>query len=258
MDAKTRRLFSIMLYIGLAAGALVLRRNEAHVYRAAWNIFFIFAALLIAQNILTRKDKMRMWSNAVSLPLAMALALWLQYYDHTAFTGFSVMTVTIIGMLSIKPVVSYPLAAASLAASAVLYSLTHGITGQGFWSSVGTMFWHRLILLFAISITRYSMTVSAKNRTLAESLRQKTEELEAYAEELKETADLRAKDRLMRELHDRLGHLLVTASISAQAAGVLVDRDPPAAKQRLTTAWEQIQSAMRSLREVLNGGGASA
>jgi signal transduction histidine kinase len=127
------------------------------------------------------------------------------------------------------------------------------------------MFLPRLILIFAVAVSRYSVSISSKNRELAESLGQKAGELENaliklqdYTEELKETADLRAKDQLMRELHDRLGHMLATASIGAQAAAVLVDRDPPAAKARIETVWEQIQAAMKSLRQVLNGGAIGA
>lgn len=260
MDAKTKRLFSIMLYFGLAAGAIVLRFNAAHVYREAWTAYFFFAALLIAQNVLIIMGKMCMWSNAVCFALGMVLALCVQYFDRTGFTGFTVMTVTIIGMLSLKPLVIYPIASAALAASAFLYCLSNGVTAQDFWPSIGTVFLHRLILLFAVAITRYSITVNVKNRELVESLGQKTGELEdalerlrLHAEEVKESADLRVKDQLMRELHDRLGHLLVTASISAQAANVLVDRDPPAAKERLGTACELIQAAMGSLRAVLTG-----
>jgi signal transduction histidine kinase len=122
-----------------------------------------------------------------------------------------------------------------------------------------------MLLLFTVAITRYSISVNAKNRELAASLGQKTGELEdalaklkVYTEELKETADLRAKDLLMRELHDRLGHMLATASIGAQAAAVLMDRDLPSAKERLKTVCEQIQAAMRSLREVLTGSTAGA
>jgi len=199
MDIKTKRLFSIMLYFGLAVGALVLSRNEAHFYWEAWTAFFFFAALLIAQNVLILMGKMRMWSNALCFALGMVLALCVQYYDRTGFTGFTVMTVAIIGMLSLRPIVIYPVAAAAFAASAFLYYLSHGIAWPEFWPSVGTMFLHRLILLFAVGITRYSITVSAKNRKLAESLGQKTAELEEaleklqqYTEELKETTAVKA------------------------------------------------------------------
>ena len=88
-------------------------------------------------------------------------------------------------MLSLKPAAVCPAAAASLAASTVLYCLTHGVAAQQFWSAVGTMFLHRVMLLLAVAISRYSITVSARNRELAESLRQKTGEFEDALESLR-------------------------------------------------------------------------
>ncbi len=57
----------------------------------------------------------------------------------------------------------------------------------------------------------------------------------------------------MRDLHDKLGHMLVTASIGAQATTVLIDQDTAAAKERLSIVTQQIQASMQSLRDVLAG-----
>ena len=46
-------------------------------------------------------------------------------------------------------------------------------------------------------------------------------------------AQLRAREALMDELHDKLGHTLTTVSVVAQAANVLVDTDTAAAKSKL-------------------------
>jgi signal transduction histidine kinase len=103
--------------------------------------------------------------------------------------------------------------------------------------------------------------VSAKNEQLARSLEDKTilleealGQLQSNVEELKETAELRAREKLLGELHDRLGHMLTTAYIGVQAAGVLMDKDISAAKERLSLSQQQMKEAMHSLRKVISGG----
>jgi len=265
MDAKIKILFTFMLYCGLALGVLVLCFNTASQYAQAWIAYSFFAVMVIAHNVLFWMDRVNDRSNGLCVAAALVLALFVQYFDHTGFTGFSVMFVVIIALLVFRLSVGVSISVVSIAASIALYSLANAVPLHGIWPNVGAMFLHRLILTFAVAITRYSISVNAKNRELAVSLGQKTGELEDalmrlqdYTEELKETADLRAKDLLMRELHDRLGHMLAIASIGAQAAAVLVDKDSAAVKAHLDTIWDQVQGAMNSLREVLTGGAAGA
>ena len=77
--------------------------------------------------------------------------------------------------------------------------------------------------LLMVIVMRKTITVSNENRKLSDSLRENAAKLEGalsqlsvYTAELEKTADLRARDKLMHELHDKLGHSLSTASIAVR------------------------------------------
>jgi signal transduction histidine kinase len=95
---------------------------------------------------------------------------------------------------------------------------------------------------------------------LAQALKKQTDELqrandalEAYARELERTADVRVREKLMQELHNRLGHLLTIAAVGVQAAQTLAATDSGEANRRLDTAAVQIRTAMQALRDVIRG-----
>lgn len=99
--------------------------------------------------------------------------------------------------------------------------------------------------------------LASNNKILQEQtkeLQTAYEQLASYIEELQETADLRAREKLMHELHDKLGHILATASIGVQAVDVLIRKDIGKAKERLDMVAQQIQEAMQSLRTMISTG----
>jgi signal transduction histidine kinase len=185
----------------------------------------------------------------------------IQYFDRTVFSGFEVLIVTVMAVLSCKLRFSLPFAIISVLANMTMaYFMNTAVATEELWKHAGTIILPRVFFMLVICIARYNMTLVEKNWLLNQNLSQKTQELEkaldqlrTYTKELKETADLRAREQLLRDLHDKLGHMLVTASIGAQAAAVLIDQDTAAAKERLASVTMQIQGAMQSLRDVLAG-----
>lgn len=129
-----------------------------------------------------------------------------------------------------------------------------------FWLENRIILIPRFIIILVIINTRSVVNANQKNRMLSASLAEKNRELEAamdqmtvYMDELKKTADLRAREQLMHELHNKLGHILATASIGAQATAVLMDKDISHAKMKLESVAQQIRTAMQSLRSVIIG-----
>lgn len=260
MDVKANIYFSVLVYICLTIGAAILCFNTPPERTIALVLFVPFALLMLFHN--RQHDRTAgawRWGHFFVI-VELALALCIQYFDHTPFSGFGVMIVLTMASRTGRLRFSVAFAIAGLAASIAMQYLPFDDSAQSFRQPIGTMLLPRLFMIVTLLVARYNGVISAKNRQLTDLLQQKTGELEAslsklkaYADDLKETADLRARDRLMRDLHDTLGHTLATASISAQAVTVLIDKDAPAAKARLATAIQQIQTAMQSLRDVLSG-----
>ena len=260
MDEKTKPAFALMLGFGLAVGALILCFNTAATMAQAFVAYAVFGVQMVAHYRLYHHKRVTAGQNELFLGMAVPTALVVQFFDHTVFSGFTVMVVAIDMLVVFRRKAAVFATASALVASIAVFAYHYGLARQGLWSAVITTFLPRFILLGTVLIARHSIMVSAQNRVLAVSLQQKADELETalatlrgYTEELKATADLRAKDQLMRALHDKLGHMLATASISAQATVSLMDRDPAAAKARLDMVCEQIQGAMKAMRSVLSG-----
>lgn len=260
MDAKAKTYFSILIYFCLIAGAGILCFNTAPGRAVAIAPFGVFAALMLYHERKQHKATGTWRWGHLFVIIELGLALCIQYLDHTPFTGFGVMIVITMALRTGRLRFGVLVAAVGLAASIAMQYLLFNHSIQNFGQSIGTMLLPRLFMIVSFVIARYNTVISAKNRQLTDLLQQKTNELEislgklkAYADDLKETADLRARDRLMRDLHDTLGHTLATASINAQAVEVLIEKDAFAAKARLATVIQQIQTAMQSLRDVLSG-----
>ncbi|NLV58294.1 MAG: hypothetical protein GXY67_05945 [Clostridiales bacterium] len=260
MDTKGKSMVSFLLYSTLAAGTVVLCLSTISNRAVALSLFFVFVLLSLIQN-----QRYRMlatswrWARLFTF-LRFGLALAIQYFDRSSLSGFTVMIVIASVLVSEK--VPFCIAFTILAISSTI--------GMHYWQihffedyptqTIGTLLFPRIFMVVTLAIARYNIVISEKNRHLSQLLRQKTDELEIsmqqlkeYANNLKETAELRAKDQLMRNLHDTLGHTLATASISAQAVTVLMDADISAAQARMGTVTQQIQMAMKSLRDVLSG-----
>lgn len=260
MDTKAKFYYSILLYCCLAVGVAILCFNPAPGRMIALALFFVFAAASLYHNWQNYRMGGAWRRGRLFIFIEFGLALSIQAFDQTIFSGFEVMIVITKTLVTEGLRFCVAFTVAGIAASIAMEYALFDSSVQNFGQSIGTVLLPRIFMIVALTIARYNSVISAKNRQLTDLLQQKTGELEislsklkAYADDLKETADLRARDRLMRDLHDTLGHTLATASISAQAVTVLMDKDAAAAKARLATVIQQIQSAMQSLRDVLSG-----
>ena len=260
MDARVKNSFSWMLYFSMAVGAVVLYFNTAPHRTVALALYAVFLLLSFVQNRNYRKmTGSWRWARLFTI-LRASLGLIIQCFDRSSLSGFAVMIVVVTVLLSETVPFCTAFTVVAMAATTVIHYLliypSLGYPAQ----PLGAILLPRIFMVSTLIIARYNIMISEKNRQLSELLRQKTDELEIslrqlkdYADDLKETADLRARDRLMRDLHDTLGHMLATASINAQAVTVLIDKDASAAKARQATVIQQIQTAMQSLRDVLSG-----
>jgi signal transduction histidine kinase len=110
------------------------------------------------------------------------------------------------------------------------------------WSALG-LFLHKLV------------TTSAERAKLIQQLEAAQKELELARQRDTELAALRERERLARELHDSLGHGLVTLTVQLEAAQRLYAVDPVRAaalmqemKQLTRTSMEQLRRSLAGLR----------
>ncbi len=110
------------------------------------------------------------------------------------------------------------------------------------WSALG-LFLHKLV------------NTSAERANLIQELRAAQKELELARERDRELAALREREHLARELHDSLGHGLVTLTVQLEAAQKLIALNPTRAaglieemKLLTRTSMEQLRRSLAGLR----------
>ncbi|MCD8021252.1 MAG: sensor histidine kinase [Clostridiales bacterium] len=83
---------------------------------------------------------------------------------------------------------------------------------------------------------------------LNEQLQKANEQLHLFAEEKEQMGETRERNRLAREIHDTLGHILTGISVGVDAVMVLMDTSPDAAKTQLETIGDMARSGLNDVR----------
>ena len=105
------------------------------------------------------------------------------------------------------------------------FGVRFGTTGASFWESVGAI--SLAVTTTALGLFLHRLTVtSAERGKLITELEAARKQLEATRERDAELAALRERERLARDLHDSLGHGLVTLTVQLEAAQRLYPVDP--------------------------------
>lgn len=111
------------------------------------------------------------------------------------------------------------------------------------WVSISVLF------LFVYTTSR----TSAERGALIAKLKAAQQELEASRQRESELAVLRERERLARDLHDNLGHALVTFSVQLEAIQRLYKVDPGQASAQLDELKTLTRTSMDDLRRSLEG-----
>ena len=105
-------------------------------------------------------------------------------------------------------------------------------------------------LFLAIFVARMVVTSAERGRLILE-LQAAKRELELARERELELAALRERERLARDLHDTLGHALVTLTVQLEAAQRLQTTDPARVTALLAEMQKLTRSSMEDLRRSL-------
>lgn len=104
---------------------------------------------------------------------------------------------------------------------------------------------HFLIFNFTVQIYRKNREITAALKELNES----NEKLRQANENLKEITALEERQRIAKDIHDTAGHSITTVIMQTEAAKLVIDQDPSAAKKKIAAANLQAKHALEELRE---------
>jgi len=107
------------------------------------------------------------------------------------------------------------------------------------------------VLLFGI-VGYVIVRISTAQRKQRAALAEKNNELETFASTLEQLAISRERNRMARELHDTLAHTLSAVNIQLKALDVLLESDPPTARQTLHQVQQMTRDGLTDSRRALH------
>ncbi|WP_279095205.1 sensor histidine kinase [Lactobacillus taiwanensis] len=105
-----------------------------------------------------------------------------------------------------------------------------------------------ICLGYVIYILNRTHTVQSK----LHSMQKANDELKSYAAISEKIAQDHERKRIARDIHDTVGHTLTGVAAGIDAAMVLIDIDPKAAKTQLQKISAAIKQGIKEVRQVLN------
>ena len=91
----------------------------------------------------------------------------------------------------------------------------------------------------------------AESRALLTELQEAHRDLQAYAGQVEALTATRERNRLARELHDSVSQTIFSITLTAQAARLLLDRDPARVPELLDRLESMTASALAQLRSLI-------
>ncbi len=189
------------------------------------------------------------WLTAYSL---VNLLLWLIEWRLEA--GFW----WIVWMQVFQLYISLPLKAAIPVTGLIFLVAAHFRSGlDQFFSFPLSQVFERLvpwvIVSMAFSLTSLLVRSNQERARLIAELQAARQELELAQQQKIELAALRERERLARDLHDSLGHALVTLSVQLEAVQRLYSVNPQGASQQIDQMKTLTRASMEALRHTLTG-----
>jgi signal transduction histidine kinase len=117
---------------------------------------------------------------------------------------------------------------------------------------LGTLAVWAMLVVFMLFMSHLIQTSQERGRLIAE-LQAAKHELELAQQREAELAVLRERERLARDLHDSLGHALVTLSVQLEAIQRLYRVDPEAASDQVEELKAMTRASMDALRRSIAG-----
>ena len=247
-------LFFHVLTLGSLAGALAyILWNARHAL--GWPELMT-SALLLAQigiylGIMIFGRQWPLPRNRLLLYFAVNLAIWLIEYWLVPDVYWLVFAYIgqMFGLLPARYAI-----VATLFVSAILFARnsTRGASESNTALLLGTLAVWAMLVVFMLFISHLTQTSQERGRLIAE-LQAAKDELELAQQQEAELAVLRERERLARDLHDSLGHALVTLSVQLEAIQRLYRVNPEAASDQVEEMKAMTRASMDALRTSIAG-----
>jgi signal transduction histidine kinase len=247
-------LFFHVLTLGSLAGSLVYilwHARDAFGWREIAVSILILDQIGIYLGIMVFGRQWPLPRNRLLLYFAINLTIWLIEYWLVPEVYWLVFAYIgqMFGLLPAR----YPIVA-TLFVSTILFArnFARGPSGSNTTLLLATLAVWAMLVVFMLFINHLTQTSQERGRLISE-LQAAKHQLELAQRQEAELAVLRERERLARDLHDSLGHALVTLSVQLEAIQRLYRVDPEAASQQVDEIKAMTRSSMDALRRAIVG-----
>jgi signal transduction histidine kinase len=239
----------VALYMTFAAATaraiFVLRDDPGYVYMGGVLAFFL-VLLLITPTLIVRSLASLHVINTLLTAMALVLLLFMSEFDSFALLfippcALSVLyfprrtalawIVGITVLMEAALIVHFP--ADELLSYAIIYP-----------ASI-------LLVIGLVYLARQAEEAQARSERLLADLEQANQKLQAYALQVEEMAAANERNRLARELHDSVTQTIFGLTLTAQAARILLERDPERAAGQLDHIQVLAKNALSEMRALI-------
>jgi len=239
-------LFGILLLIAVAVRLIILYSDQSNLVTALIFIAF-FALFYLLEPVLSLRIHWPWYVYfALQSVLIMALGIMRPFLD----VGGALFI-----LLSIQSTRSLsPRAALTWNIFFVILLTFTMILGVGLLDGVVIGMLIVAIGMFMVSYDLlYTQTRSdqAESQRFLDQLTDAHQQLQAYTAEAEELIAANERSRLVRELHDSVGQMIFSATLTTRSAQLMVEKDPSRVPEQLDRLQEMTSNALRELRSLI-------
>lgn len=235
-----------LAFAATAARALFNLWNDKGLWFAAAMLILYLVSLIVEPALVARKLTYLHIFNAVQTTIGLVLLLGVSKLDYFALLFIPPCAQSILYFP--RKTAFYWIGALCLMMEIAL--LVHFPINE----SVGYLIiYPTAIFLFAglVYLARESAEAQDRSEALLTELQAANQKLRAYAAQVEELAVAAERNRLARELHDSVTQIIFGLTLAAQAARILLDRDPPRVAAQLDHIQTLAQKALAEMRALI-------
>lgn len=254
MDKESKYHYAIYGVLLFVSAALLAWEN----YSLSWLWLFVltcFAFVTLLNDFLLKEQYRWNWCLTI---IQCALALLLAY----TMAGYGSIPLTVVVQVGLpvryskKASAWISFALCTLLLCALYMSQKHDLTSVYPGIFIALSFLIVLLLLFAIKdsarLQRDHLQRITQLQLSKKELRDLNRQMKHYSEEMEKITILRERNRMSKQIHDTLGHVLTAVSVQLGAAELLLAKNPDEALIKITNAKTQTHEGLRSIKEALS------
>lgn len=245
------RFGKVILFCLLIVMSVVLTVNSLN----NWMVVVPAAAVLVAENAVKTWALSSYKSKTVCYVLDTLLLMVLTFFSTGTFISILYIIILSEFYLSQKHLRgSIAMCACSIVLFLIMFALK-GILNReqiDVWQLIVSMSNDIIIISLHFLIFNFTVQIYRKNREITaamKELNESNEKLRLANENLKEITALEERQRIAKDIHDTAGHSITTVIMQTEAAKLVIDEDPSAAKKKIAAANLQAKHALEELRE---------